>query len=89
MKVYTSKLGLKFSIVPFNKPHAGEVVFFTQSEWDWIKKQNLKPEEFKAIWFLKRDNYQYDPIPVEETKQGAIDTVEFAKQVIESIWGKK
>jgi hypothetical protein len=86
MKVYTSKLGLRFSISQLNRPKQGDVVFFTIAEWDWMKTQNLKPEEFKALWHLKSENHHYCPIPEQEQIKQCEDTAKIAAEVIKSIW---
>lgn len=62
-KTYKSKLGLEFRVVGFHRPADGSVVYFTENEYAWIKDQGLRPEEFKAIWCLKKDDYTYNPIP--------------------------
>ena len=66
-KIYTSKAGLKFSIVKYNKPAEGNVVYFTESEWIYLKDQKLEPEQFALIWNLKKENHLYSPIDTPKT----------------------
>lgn len=89
MKVYKSKLGLRFCIAPFQAPlkkcpeTLEDIVTFSEAEWDWIKSQNLKPEEFKVLWSLKKDDFRYNPIPSEQ-KTGP----EWAKLIINQLKGR-
>lgn len=63
MTILTSKLGLKFSISLFPKPAEDGVVFFTEAEIAYIKKNKLTPEEFRILWNFKKEDYTYDCIP--------------------------
>lgn len=88
-KVYTSKLGLKFAISQFNKPASGDVVFFTQSEFDWIKKQDLKPEEFQFLWLSKKENHLYSPVPEQSQEEHKNIGLQIASEIIKQLKGEK
>jgi hypothetical protein len=64
-RVYTSQAGCRFAIVPISRPSLEGIVFFSSAEFDWLRAQNLSPEEFKVVWALKRDNHEYSPVPEE------------------------
>lgn len=84
-KVYHSKSGKRFSITNVNKPSDGEVVFFTQREFDWLKSQNLKQEEFDLVWNLKKENHLYDPVPLEQSEKAQTVADKYAKEIIEML----
>lgn len=63
MKVYTSKLGRKFSIVDTPRPPEGDVVFFTRLEYEWAKSLPVSPKEFEFLWLTKKDDYRTEIIP--------------------------
>ena len=88
-KIYTSKLGLKFAITQFNKPAIGDVVFFTQTEFDWIKEQNLKPEEFRFLWLSKKENYLYQIFPEEAQEAQKNIGLQIAGEIIKQLKGEK
>lgn len=81
MKIYKSKLGLKFSISTTHLPEKDGVVFFRHDEWDWIKKQELSPEEFKVIWDLKKDDYQYNPVPKKEKDEASVMADRYCEEI--------
>ncbi len=62
-KIYVSREGLSFSIVKFPKPAIGSVVYFTEKEFEWLKKEKLKPEHFKFLWLAKKDDHNYQMLP--------------------------
>ena len=85
LKIYTSKNGKKFSITTLPKPSEGEVVYFTQREFDWLKAKNLTPQEFEVVWNLKRENHAYSPIPEEEVAKAESVADRYGKAIIEQL----
>lgn len=63
MKIYKSKEGLQFRISTISMPSDGHIVYFTQAEFDWIKSQNLGPNEFRFLWLSKKEDHLYQIIP--------------------------
>lgn len=88
MKIYTSKLGLKFAISAVQRPMKDGVIFITQREMDWIKEQNLEPEEFKALWLLKSEDHRYDPIPERAETEAQKLANEYAPKIIDKLKGR-
>lgn len=84
-KVYTSKSGRQFAVVQIARPAVGTVVFFTDLEFDWIKRQNLQPAEFDCLWELKRDDFQYYCIPDEEILEPARLAKKYAPGILAGI----
>lgn len=82
-KIYKSKAGYQFSISPIAKPCSGDVVYFTQAEFDWMKK--LSPAEFAIIWNMKKENFRYDPIPEEEKAEGQKLAEKYCPEIMEEI----
>lgn len=87
MKIFTSKLGLKFSISAVPRPGEGDVVFFTEEEWIWIKSKGLSPEEFKCLWYLKKEDFRYNPIPEREDKRAEDLAKKYASEIIGKLKG--
>lgn len=85
MKTYTSKEGLKFSISPTNRPAEGEVVYFSQAEWDWMKLHCKETEKFRVIYNLKKDDYLYSPIPEKELTLAAKYAFTIGSEIIEQL----
>lgn len=86
-KVYVSKKGRKFGITNAHRPSEGDVVFFTRAEFDWMKSQNLAPDEFEALWLLKRDDFRYNPIPQEETDKAIGMAEEYCMKIRAKLMG--
>lgn len=59
---YKSKLGRLFRIAKICKPREGEVVFFSEDEWIWIKAQDLNSEQFDLLWRFKYEDYRHEII---------------------------
>lgn len=87
-KIYESKLGLKFVISPIAKPADGDVVYFSQAEWDYMKSQKLDPEQFKIVWNLKKENHRYSMMPEDEPKPINHAYSKIGNEIIEMLRGK-
>ena len=80
------KAGLRFRISELNKPAEDGVVYFTQDEFLWMKEQvPFGEEEFKCLYGLKKDNYQYNCIPVNDKPLGARLAEQYAPGIIKEI----
>lgn len=84
-KVYISKLGYKFSICEFAQKADGDVVYFSQMEYDWIKSKKLSSSEFAILWNLKKENFRYDIIPDVEKSSGLLLANKYVPEIIEMI----
>lgn len=89
MKVYTSKLGLRFAISPTHRPAEDGVVFFQQNEYTWILDQKLTPEEFSCLWHLKRDDFCYNPIPEKEETEASKLAQKYGNIIMNSLRGRQ
>jgi hypothetical protein len=93
MKIYKSKLGLKFCIANFSvptkkDPHTLEdVVTFTTKEWDQIKEMNLKPDEFKLLWLMKQNDYKHVLFPENESEPKKL-AEKYGSEIVNMLRGK-
>lgn len=88
MKTYKSKEGLQFRISQNPLPCDGEIVYFTQAEYDWIKEQKLSSDEFRVLYLMKKDDFRYCPIPQEEIEKSEELGVKYAQQIKQMLMGK-
>lgn len=86
-KVYTSQLGLEFHIGPYPCPTKNGRPTFTRSEYEWIKQQGLKPDEFAFLHKAKLEDYTYSMIPEKEVSQAALWAKEFGDKIIAKLKG--
>lgn len=85
MKIYKSKDGLEFRILDINTPQTDGIVNWTRAEFDWIKTNNIKGDEYKAIHYLKQENYLFSPIPEEELSKSARLAKEYGEKILSSL----
>jgi hypothetical protein len=88
VKTYKSKEGLQFRISQAPLPNDGEIVYFTQAEYDWIKEQKLSSDEFKVLWLFKKDDFRYCPIPTKEIEESCSVGVRYARQIKDMLKGR-
>lgn len=69
-KVYES-YGLKYGITKFPRPTHNGVVYFTQSQFDYLKANKCSREEFEYLWKMKKADWSFDFIP-QEVKNEAL-----------------
>lgn len=84
-KIYKSKSGKQFKIGKFAAPFHNDVVTFTQEEFDWLKLQNLKPDEFDFLWLAKKDNFNYKMIPDEHIEKQTNMGVVWAGKILDDL----
>lgn len=89
MKTYKSKEGLQFRISEFPLPGEGEIVYFTKTEWEWMKSQALSSDEFRVLWLMKKDDYTYNPIPKSDIEKANSIGIRYAEEIKEMLKGKR
>ena len=84
MKTYKNKSGREFRITPQPRLADGNIVYFTQEEFTWMKQQNISTEEFEYLWLLKRDdcNAQIMPEISEKEKTTASKYCEAIREML-------
>lgn len=85
MKIYTSKLGRKFSIMDTPRPPEGEIVFFTRAEYEWAKSLPVTPEEFEYLWLTKKDDYRAQIIPASVKEEKLTVAQKYCAQIREML----
>lgn len=81
-----SKEGLKFGVHAFKRPGDPETVWFTEQEFSWLKAQRLSSEEFRVIWNMKMENWNYDIIPQEkDIPEGLMLANKYVPEIIKEI----
>lgn len=88
-KIYKSKSGKQFKIGKFSAPFHMDAVTFTQEEFDWLKSQNLKPEEFDFLWNAKKENHNYPMIPTEYIAENEKVSDKYSREIINLLKGKR
>jgi hypothetical protein len=82
---YKSKSGRKFLITKYPIPSKGDLVYFTQDEWEWMKEQKLRSEEFDALWEFKKDDHTYQMIPDKDNAVGKTLADNYVPAILEEI----
>jgi hypothetical protein len=69
LKTYKSKSGKEFRISKFPKEKEGEIVYFTEDEFMWLKSNNVSPEEFNFIHNAKLLDFRFEIITKQEEEK--------------------
>lgn len=57
------KSGRKISFSNLPRPREGDVVYFTQDEWRYIKEKKFSHLHKDYLWEQKHRNFRYEIIP--------------------------
>lgn len=88
MNVYQLKSGKKFSISRFPKPREGEVVYFTEEEWTYIREQRFTHAHKDFLWEAKSRNHQYSIVP-EKGLTEPETAIRYCREILQTFEKKK
>lgn len=62
-RIYSLKGGKKIAFSKTFRPRDGDVVFFLEEEWRYIKQMGFTDEHKLFLWQAKFENFRYPIIP--------------------------